>query len=114
MNELFFHECRAAGLVFKTSNDWFKWLTENSYDIKKPVAEHEGFKYNIYDVCTNPHVIGYDVDGVNSVRQLGMEGNDRQYTVRLDMGLQHSEREALVRQPGSLPEQIRHSQHLLR
>lgn len=38
MNELFFHECRAAGLVFKTSEDWFKWLTENSYDIKKPVA----------------------------------------------------------------------------
>lgn len=66
MNELFFHECRAAGLVFKTSNDWFKWLTENSYDIKKPVAEHEGFKYNIYDVCTNPHVIGYDVDGVDN------------------------------------------------
>lgn len=25
MNELFFHECRAAGLVFKTSEDWFKW-----------------------------------------------------------------------------------------
>lgn len=41
MNELFFHECRAAGLVFKTSNDWFKWLTDNSYDIKKPVAEHD-------------------------------------------------------------------------
>lgn len=45
MNELFFHECRAAGLVFKTSNDWCKWLTENSYDIKKPVAEHEGSFY---------------------------------------------------------------------
>ena len=39
MNELFFHECRAAGLVFKTPNDWCKWLTDNSYDIKKPVAE---------------------------------------------------------------------------
>lgn len=49
MNELFFHECRAAGLVFKTSNDWFKWLTDNGYDIKKPVAEHEGFQYNIKD-----------------------------------------------------------------
>ena len=47
MNELLFHECRAAGLVFKTSEDWFKWLTDNSYDIKKPVAEHEGFKYNL-------------------------------------------------------------------
>jgi hypothetical protein len=47
MNELFFHECRAAGLVFKTSDDWFKWLTDNGYDIKKPVAEHKGFKYTI-------------------------------------------------------------------
>lgn len=62
MNELFFHECRAAGLVFKTSNDWFKWLTDNGYDIKKPVAEHEGFQYNIMDVCINPHVIGYSVE----------------------------------------------------
>lgn len=101
MNELFFHECRAAGLVFKTSNDWCKWLTENSYDIKKPVAEHEGFKYNIKDVCINPHVIEYAVEGSGN---WGMEGNDRQYTVRLDMGLQHSKREALVRQPGRLPE----------
>lgn len=66
MNELFFHECRAAGLVFKTSDDWFKWLTENSYDIKKPVAEHEGFKYNINDVCTNPHVIEYSVEDADN------------------------------------------------
>ena len=44
MNELFFHECRAAGLVFKTSNDWCKWLTDNSYDIKNSVdtAKREG------------------------------------------------------------------------
>lgn len=40
--------------------------------------------------------------------------DDRQHTVRLDMGLQHTEGKAWVRQPGSLPEQIRHSQHLLR
>lgn len=66
MNELFFHECRAAGLVFKTSNDWCKWLTDNSYDIKKPVAEHEGFKYNIKDECINPHVIEYSVEGVDN------------------------------------------------
>lgn len=66
MNELFFRECRAAGLVFKTSNDWFKWMTDNSYDIKKPVAEHEGFKYNIMDVCINPHVIGYSVEGADN------------------------------------------------
>lgn len=66
MNELFFHECRAAGLVFKTSDDWFKWLTDNSYDIKKPVAEHEGFKYNIKDICINPHVIGYSVEGADN------------------------------------------------
>lgn len=66
MNELFFHECRAAGLVFKTSNDWFKWLTDNSYDIKKSVAEHEGFKYNIKDECINPHVIEYSVEGADN------------------------------------------------
>lgn len=66
MNELFFHECRAAGLVFKTSNDWFKWLTENSYDTKKPVAEHDGFKYNINDVCINPHVIEYAAEGADN------------------------------------------------
>lgn len=66
MNELFFHECRAAGLVFKTSNDWFKWLTENSYDIKKPVAEHDGFRYNIKDICINPHVIEYAAEGADN------------------------------------------------
>lgn len=66
MNELFFHECRAAGLVFKTSDDWFKWLTDNHYDIKKPVAEHEGFKYNIHDVCINPHVIEYSVEDADN------------------------------------------------
>ena len=66
MNELFFHECRAAGLVFKTSDDWFKWLTDNGYDIKKPVAEHEGFKYTIKDFCINPHVIEYFVEGADN------------------------------------------------
>ena len=66
MNELFFHECRAAGLVFKTSDEWFKWLTENSYDIKKPVAEHEGFQFNIKDECINPHVIEYAVEGADN------------------------------------------------
>lgn len=69
MNELFFHECRAAGLVFKTSDDWFKWLTDNGYDIKKPVAEHEGFKYTIKDFCINPHVIEYFGEGWNQERQ---------------------------------------------
>ena len=66
MNELFFHECRAAGLVFKTSDDWFKWLTDNGYDIKKSVAEHDGFKYNIKDICINPHVIEYSVEGADN------------------------------------------------
>ena len=64
--KLIFHECRAAGLVFKTSNDWFKWLKENKYDIKKSVAEHEGFKYNIKDICINPHVIEYSVEGADN------------------------------------------------
>lgn len=50
------HECRAAGLVFETVSDWTDWLKENSYDIKKPVAEHDGFKFNINDACINPHV----------------------------------------------------------
>lgn len=66
MNDLFFHECRAAGLVFKTSDDWFKWLTNNGYDIKKPVEEHEGFKYTIKDFCINPHVIEYSVEGADN------------------------------------------------
>lgn len=108
MNELFFHECRAAGLVFKTSDDWFKWLTDNSYDIKKPVAEHEGFKYNINDVCINPHVIEYSVEDADNwgwkvmtaktssagygATAFGMEGTDttvRQAT-RVDMKLSPS------------------------
>lgn len=96
MNELFFHECRAAGLVFKTSNDWLKWLTDNGYDIKKPVAEHEGFKYNINDVCARVFCRG--------CRQLGIEGNDRKKPVRLGMGLQHSEWKAWIRQSGRLLE----------
>lgn len=57
MNELFFHECRAAGLVFKTVSDWTDWLKENKSDSNNPVAWHDGFKYNIHDVCINPHVM---------------------------------------------------------
>lgn len=49
------HECRAAGLVFETVSDWTEWLKKNNYDIKKPVAEREGFKYDINDRCINPH-----------------------------------------------------------
>lgn len=63
MNDLFFHECRAAGLVFKTSQDWFKWLEENAHDVCKAVAEHDGFKYTINDVCINPNVkASYKID----------------------------------------------------
>ncbi len=54
---LFFHECRAAGMVFKTAKDWTDWLQSNEYDINKTVAVHEGFKYNANDVCTNPHEV---------------------------------------------------------
>ena len=60
--KLIFHECRAAGLVFKTVSDWTDWLKENKYDINKPVAEHYGFKYNINDVCINPHIIERKAD----------------------------------------------------
>lgn len=63
MNELFFHECRAAGLVFKTVSDWTDWLKENKSDSNNPVAEHDGFKYNIHDVCINPHVMERKADG---------------------------------------------------
>ena len=63
MNDLFFHECRAAGLVFRTPDDWIRWLADNSDDTNKPVAEHGGFKYNINDVCINPHVIEYSLEG---------------------------------------------------
>lgn len=45
MNELFFHECRAAGLVFKTSNDWCKWLTDNSYGNEVTTGKVEGFLF---------------------------------------------------------------------
>lgn len=64
MNEerLFYHECRAAGLVFKDSGEWCDWLSKNQYDTNKPVAEVEGFKYTINDVCTNPHVLQYELD----------------------------------------------------
>lgn len=60
--KLFFHECRAAGLVFKDTDEWMRWLAENKGDIRKSVAEHEGFLYTINDVCVNPHVIGHDED----------------------------------------------------
>lgn len=60
---LFYHECRAAGLVFKTVDEWTAWLAANGNDVRKVVAEHDGFKYNINDVCVNPHVpAGYKID----------------------------------------------------
>lgn len=63
-DKLFFHECRAAGIVFKTTKDWFEWLGKDGHkDFNKPVAEHFGFKYNINDVCLNPHVeASYRID----------------------------------------------------
>ncbi len=60
----FFHECRAAGLMFKTANDWCDWLAVNNYDTDKVVAEYDGFKWNINDLCINPHVLAsYAVEG---------------------------------------------------
>lgn len=53
--KLIWHECRAAGIVFKTQEEWFKYLDSHK-DILEPVAEHHGFKFNINDVCTNPNV----------------------------------------------------------
>ena len=99
----FFHECRAAGLVFKTSEDWFKWLTDNGYDIKKPVAEHDGFKYNIKDICINPHVIEYSVEGADNWGWKVTTANTQYGWI---WGVQHSERKDRVRQPGWLPEPI--------
>lgn len=60
--KLIFHECRAAGLVFENVSEWTDWLRENKYDINNPVAEHDGFKYNINDVCINPHVMERKAD----------------------------------------------------
>ena len=60
--KLIFHECRAAGLVFKTVSEWTDWLKENEYDINKTMAEHDGFKYNINDVCINPHIMERKAD----------------------------------------------------
>lgn len=64
--KLTFHECRAAGLVFENVSEWTDWLRENKYDISNPVAEHGGFKYNINDICINPHVIEYSVEGADN------------------------------------------------
>lgn len=60
--KVIFHECRAAGLVFENVSEWTDWLKENKYDINNPVAEHDGFKYNINDVCINPHVMERKAD----------------------------------------------------
>lgn len=66
-NEYFLHECRATGQVFKDYEDWWKWLDENQKDVNKAVAEHDGFKYNINDVCLNPHnKASYKIDEVSS------------------------------------------------
>lgn len=60
----FFHECRAAGIVFKTANDWCDWLVETKYDFGKVMAEYDGFKWNINDICLNPRVLAeYKVEG---------------------------------------------------
>lgn len=68
---LFFRECRAAGLVFKDMAEWQAWLDANKYDVRKAVAEHYGFQYNINDVCINPNVKAsyrYDVSCYFEVR----------------------------------------------
>lgn len=54
--KLFYHECRAAGIVFKTADEWMDWLAKNGGNIRKPIAEHEGFQYNVNDVCLNPRI----------------------------------------------------------
>lgn len=53
--KLFHKECRAAGWVFKTPQEWLGWLEDNKYDTKKPVATVGGFQYSVNDVCLNPN-----------------------------------------------------------
>lgn len=67
------HECRAAGLVFETVSEWTAWLQENNYDIKKPVVEHEGFKYDINDRCINPHSEVCKLEEKEGVPRYGFE-----------------------------------------
>lgn len=63
--KLIFHECRAAGLVFKNSAEWLEWLKANKSDIRKPIASHEQggkkFQYTVNDVCVNPNTIRYEL-----------------------------------------------------
>lgn len=61
--KLFFHECRAAGKVFKTCEEWIAYVQEHKQTCSEVVAEHDGFKYNVNDVCINPNVrASYKID----------------------------------------------------
>ena len=64
-DKLFFHECRAAGWVFKDCDEWMKWLKENDGDIRKAVATHKHggkcFQYTVNDACVNPNRIRYEL-----------------------------------------------------
>lgn len=54
--KLIWHECRAAGLVFKSVDEWLEWLKAHKNNVQEAIAEHYGFKFNVNDVCLNPHV----------------------------------------------------------
>lgn len=61
--KLFFHECRAAGKVFKTCEEWIAYVQEHKQIGSEVVAEHDGFQYNVNDVCINPNVrASYKID----------------------------------------------------
>lgn len=108
MNELFFHECRAAGLVFKTVSDWTDWLKENKSDSNNPVACHDGFKYNIHDVCQPTR------HGAQGRHWFILCSEDSQDPVRMDLGLRHQPFQQRKRQPSMLSEPIRQIGNLLR
>lgn len=50
-----FHTCNAAGLAFPTINEWSAYCKQHR-DSGEPVAENDGFRWNIHDVCLNPHI----------------------------------------------------------
>lgn len=47
--------CKCLGRNF-TPDEWHEYLYQHPDAHSEPVFQFEGYEYNVYDICLNPHI----------------------------------------------------------
>ena len=55
MNDIY-HTCHCLGRKF-TFDQWIEYAQAHPHSGNEPIFEEFGFKWNIHDICINPHTI---------------------------------------------------------